>query len=105
MRGMLVIAALVTAPPALAAPNTAAFKRYWEAKVPVATCACMAVEMSRTRQGQVALDSARVIELPAAQQYPAAKEMADKYGLKLSEINATLQSLDPYMQQVAERCL
>lgn len=105
MRRILAVALALVAAPAFAAPNTAAFQRYCEAKVPVATCGCMADEMARTRQGQVALDALRVFELPKDRQPAAAKAIADKYSMKLSEVAATLNGIEPYIKDVAGRCI
>ncbi len=104
MRTAVLIMLLVAAP-AWAAPNTRAFLRFCEAKVPVATCACMANELARTRNGQISLDAVAVTVLPEAEQYDAAVALANKYGVRLSDIKAAIAANDPALRSATERCV
>ena len=102
MRGVLLLG--LVAAPALAAPDTRAFLRYCEAKVPVATCGCVVNELARTRNGQITLDAFGVTQQPAAQQPAAAVEMANKYSAKGSEITAAISAAEPLFRSAVERC-
>ena len=103
MRAILVT--LLVASPALAAPDTRAFLRYCEARVPVATCGCVVNELSRTRNGQIAIDAYRVTTLPQADQQAAAVALANKYGARLSEIKAAIEAGKLTLRDVTERCV
>jgi len=103
MRAILVM--LLVATPALAAPDTRAFLRYCETKAPVATCGCVVNELSRTRNGQIAIDAYRVTTLPPADQQAAAVALANKYGARLSEIKAAIEASNLTLRDVTERCV
>ncbi|MBC7522653.1 MAG: hypothetical protein H7268_16370 [Sandarakinorhabdus sp.] len=103
-RHLGLLAMVFAASPALAAPNTAAFLRACEPRVPVASCGCMAGELAQGRTGQIALDAFRVIELPENQRQSAAVALANKYGAKLSEIKSVIDGSENLMNQAYERC-
>jgi hypothetical protein len=103
MRALVLTMLLAT--PTLAAPDTRAFLRYCEARTPAATCSCIASEMARTRNGQIALDAYGVTQAPAVQQRTAALALANKYGAKASEIETAITATEPALRSATGRCL
>ncbi len=101
----VILAVMLVATPALAAPDTRAFRRYCEAKAPAATCSCIATDVTRTRNGQIAIDAYGVTQAAAPQRRAAALALANKYGVKASEIEAAIVAAEPALRTATERCL
>lgn len=77
-----ILAVMLVATPALAAPDTRAFRRYCEAKAPAATCSCIATDVARTRNGQMAIDAYGVTQAAAAQRHAAAHQQIWRHGVR-----------------------
>jgi hypothetical protein len=101
----LLIGSALVAGSALAAPDTGAFQRMCRTKVPAATCDCVVMKMSRTRDGQILLDAVRLLELPKDQQQARAVELANKYGATMTQIRDALQRSKPEIDSVMRQCI
>ncbi len=103
VRYSLAATLLASAGPALAADPTH-FLKLCEATVPVATCGCISNELQRTRDGQISLDAYAALQQPLALRQSAIVGVANKYGAKLSELQAAVGRLRSVMDSLVERC-
>ncbi len=95
--------ALAVAAPAEAA-NPTEFLKFCEAKVPAASCGCVANELLQSRDGQVGLDAFAAGTRPPADQRAAAVAVANKYGMKLSEVVSAAERSKSLFSAAVERC-
>lgn len=103
--GAAIIAAagLLAALPAKAAPFTA-FATLCEEKVPVASCSCMVNELQRNRTGQIVLEVVQTRSLPENQKDKAGIAIANRYGLKGSEMKSILENSKSVIDAAVESC-
>ncbi len=104
MRATTTAAALILSAAPAQAANPAPFLNLCEATVPVASCGCMANELQRSRDGQIALDAYAGSTRPAAEKQATIVALANKYGMKISEMMAAVERAKPLAAAAAERC-
>ncbi|PZN97366.1 MAG: hypothetical protein DCF31_00980 [Alphaproteobacteria bacterium] len=103
LKFMTAIGVALAAAPAAAA-NPTEFLKLCEATMPVASCGCVANELLQSRDGQVSLDAYAAVKRPPAEQRAAALAVANKYGMKISEVVAAAERSKPLFSAAVERC-
>jgi hypothetical protein len=88
-----------------AAPNPAAFQRKCEVKIPVATCYCMVGKLRQSRDGQIAIDAFRVMEMPEDQRQASVVELANKYETNLSGVKLAIDNAKAQFDTALKACL
>jgi hypothetical protein len=101
----LPIAALLATSPVAAAPDTGAFQRKCRTEVPYATCDCMVGQLLRTRNGQIALDALRLMEMPEDQRKARAVELANRYDTTMTGIRDAIRDVKPELDVAARKCV
>jgi hypothetical protein len=100
---LLALGLAVVAVPSSAA-NINAFTRLCEAEVPVASCGCMTNELLKTRNGQVLIDAASLVGTQVDSGKALAVALANKYGLRMSQLKAIVDQSKPMLDGAYEVC-
>jgi hypothetical protein len=107
MRRVLIwlIGSMLAVAPALGYPDTGAFQRKCRTEVPYATCDCMVGQLLRTRNGQIALDALRLMEMPEDQRKARAVELANKYNTTITGIRDAVDGAKSEVDLAARKCV
>ena len=101
-RRVPLILPLVLAAPALASGG--AFETRCAESLPIASCSCMVDELRQSRDGRFFIHATDAMALPKDEQKQAMLEILNRYNMKMSDVTAMKEALEPMVQVAWERC-